>query len=223
MYTTDRPSWNQMYDDVGRSTANDLREIAKVIYGVSQSVPNVNARFFQVSNGGYDTHSDQGAADPNGQHYSLHKEIGDSIEVFYKDVADMVGADKLCMVIWSEFSRRIEQNDSGTDHGSQAPMFVIGGTVKGGAGGGAHGGVYGNHPNINSAALNPDDGNTVYKQGSNAFRSTDFRDVYGTLLKHWMGMADPSVVLPYDTVPSGGDPDDYWTSGNQNFDLGFLP
>ena len=64
-------------------------------------------------------------------------------------------ADKVCVVVWSEFSRRIPQNDNGTDHGSQGPMFVIGGGVTGG--------VYGNHPNIDAAALD-DDGNTVYTQ-----------------------------------------------------------
>jgi len=223
LYTTDRPTWNSAYDAVGRSTANDLREIAKVIYGQVRvpAAANVHARLFQVTNGGYDTHSDQGAADTNGQHYSLHREVGDSLEVFYNDLADMGVADKVCIVIWSEFSRRIQQNDSGTDHGSQAPMFVIGGAVQGGPTGGANGGVYGNHPNIDDGALNPDDGNTVYKQGSNAFRSTDFRDVYGTLLKHWLGMTNPTAVLPVDTVPGGGDPDDYWTA--PNFDLGFLP
>ena len=226
LYNADRSSWSNQYDAIGRSTARDLREVAKVIYGVAHVPPanNVHARFFQVSNGGYDTHSDQGAANTDGQHYSLHREIGDSLELFYQDCADMGVADKLCIVIWSEFSRRIQQNDSGTDHGSQAPMFVIGGTIQGGPTGGANGGVYGNHPNIDDAALNPDDGNTIYKQGSlvtNPFRSTDFRDVYGTLLKHWLGMTNPSGLVPTDTVPGGGDPDDYWTAAN--FDLGFLP
>jgi hypothetical protein len=47
---------------------------------------------------------------------------------------------KVRILVWSEFSRRIPQNDNGTDHGSQGPMFVVGGTVNGG--------VYGTHPNI---------------------------------------------------------------------------
>ncbi len=59
-----------------RSVSRDLREVAKVIYGVATGQPNVNARFFQLSNGGYDTHSDQGGA--TGQHHDLHKEVGDS-------------------------------------------------------------------------------------------------------------------------------------------------
>ncbi len=210
LYENDRGVvWDPQYAAVGRGLANDLREVAKVIYGVSKGVPNVNARFFQVTNGGYDTHSDQGAVQTDGQHYTLHRELGDSLQVFYQDCLDMGVADKVCIVVWSEFSRRIEQNDSGTDHGSQAPMFVIGGGVTGG--------VYGNHPNIASLALD-DEGNTVYTQGAGGFRSTDFRDVYGTILTHWLNMpsADVATLLPND----GGDPNLYWTA--PAFDLGFL-
>ena len=141
------------------------------------SLANVKARFFQVSNGGYDTHSDQGGAETNGQHYSLHAEVGASLKVFMDDLADMGVANRVCVLVWSEFSRRIPQNDNGTDHGSQGPMFVIGGGVTGG--------VFGNHPNINDGALD-DEGNTEYTQSAGSHRSTDFRDVYGTILKHWV-------------------------------------
>jgi uncharacterized protein (DUF1501 family) len=212
VYVSDRATFNNAYDGLGTSMANDLREVAKIIYGVGVngvSNPNVHARLFQVSNGGYDTHSDQGAADPNGQHYTLHKEVGDAINLFMQDVTDMGLGNKVCMVVWSEFSRRITQNDSGTDHGSQGPMFVIGGAVNGG--------VYGNHPDIDPLVLD-NDGNTTYTQSANPSRSTDFRDVYGTLLKHWLNMpaADVATVLPADS----GDPQFYWTSAN--FDLGFV-
>jgi len=205
-YHKDRKSFEDAYNAVGRSTARDLLEIAKVIYGVKRGVPNVNARFFEISNGGYDTHSDQGGAETDGQQYGLHKEVGDSLQVFFNDLQDMGVASKTCVMVWSEFSRRIEQNDNGTDHGSQGPMFVIGGAV--------HGGVYGNHPNI--ADLDGD-GNTKYSQDTaNGFRSTDLRDVYGTILKHWLGMTNPSAVLPVD----GGDPKTRWTA--PSYDMGFL-
>jgi uncharacterized protein (DUF1501 family) len=172
LYHTQRAAFEDQYDALDTSTARNFREIAKVIYGVTQGVPNVSARFFQLSNGGYDTHSDQGAADPNGQHYLLHKEVGDALKVFYDDCADMGVGSKVCVLVWSEFSRRIEQNDNGTDHGSQGPMFVVGGAVNGG--------VYGNHPNLDDV---DDSGNTNYSQdGTSGFRSTDFRDVYGTVL-----------------------------------------
>jgi uncharacterized protein (DUF1501 family) len=210
LYVTDRPAFNDAYDAVDRSTARDLREIAKMIYGVKNGVPNVHARFFQLSNGGYDTHSDQGAADPEGQHYNLHQELGDSLKVFYDDCADMGVADKVTVVVWSEFSRRVPQNENGTDHGSQGPVFVIGGGVTGG--------VYGNHPNIDESALD-ENGNTVYAQDAGGFRSTDFRDIYGTILKHWLNVPEPMIlssILPLD----GGDPSTRWTTAN--FDLGFL-
>lgn len=208
MYAGDRPRFDQAYDTLGSNFAQDLREVAKVIYGVKQQVPNVRARSFELSNGGYDTHSDQGTAGANDQHNQLHHEVGDALEVFYSDCLDMGVADKLCVLVWSEFARRIQQNDNGTDHGSQGPMFIIGGSVKRG--------MYGNHPNINADALN-DDGNTKYSQATaDPYRSTDFRDVYGTILKHWLGVADPLLLLPVDS----GDPNTYWTA--PNFDLGFV-
>ena len=120
-------------------------------------------------------------------------------------------ADKVCTVVWSEFSRRIEQNDNGTDHGSQGPMFIIGDAVNGG--------IYGNHPNIDALALD-EDGNTEYTQDANPFRSTDFRDVYGTVLKHWLNMTHADVLANALQLDAG-DPTYYWTS--ENFDLGFLP
>jgi len=111
--------------------------------------------------------------------------------------------------VWSEFSRRIPQNDNGTDHGSQGPMFVVGGSVVGG--------VYGRHPDIFNL---DDDENTVYKQSAVAHRSTDFRDVYGTILKHFVNMT-PASILANVLQVDGGSPSDYWTV--PSFDLGFLP
>lgn len=210
-YVADRPAFNEAYANIDRSVAYDLREVAKIIYGVSSGAPGVTSRFFRLDNGGYDTHSDQGGA--TGQQYDLHREVGDSLETFYADLADMGVADKVLTVVWSEFSRRIEQNGSGTDHGSQGPMFVIGG--------GVNGGVYGNHPNIDDADLE-DDGNTKYRQTAHPFRSTDFRDVFGTILKHWLNM-NQTQILSDILIP---DPivGEYWNLTNGiNLDMGFLP
>jgi len=212
LYLDDRGSWSDAYGALGSSTARDLREVAKMIYGVEQGVPDVDARFFQVANGGYDTHADQGAGAPGDRHYDLHAEVGNAVETFFADLEDMGIADRVCVMVWSEFSRRIPQNQNGTDHGTHGPMFVIGGGVSGG--------IYGNHPNIDPNALDGND-NTVYSQaGGDAFRSTDFRDVYGTILTHWLNMSEATVladILPPDVGPAAA----YWTA--PNFDLGFLP
>jgi uncharacterized protein (DUF1501 family) len=211
LYVQGRDAFNTAYDDLDRGLGRNLREAAKVIYGISQNVPNVHARMMQASTGGYDTHSDQGAVQTDSRHFELLSELGDSIKLFYDDCADMGLADKVVLMVWSEFGRRVPQNDGGTDHGTQYPVFVVGGSVVGG--------VYGNHPNIDEAALS-DDGNTVYSQdAANPFRSTDMRDVYGTILKHWLGMPHQTIlqtVLPLD----GGDPAERWTT--ENFDMGFL-
>lgn len=207
-YEAQRGGFNAAYDNVGRSLSRDLREVAKVIYGVKSGVANVTARFFQLSNAGYDTHSDQGGGESDGQQFSLHAELGGALRVFYEDLADMGVWNKVTVLVWSEFSRRVPQNGNGTDHGSQGPMFIVGGKVNGG--------VYGKHPNIDPDALD-DEGNTEYRQDANGgYRSTDFRDVYGTVLKHWINMpgGDVAAVLPADAQ---GDPAHYWET--QNFDL----
>jgi uncharacterized protein (DUF1501 family) len=212
----DRQQFEQEYADFDRGTARDLREVAKVIYGIEKTnllLPNAQPHFFQVSNGGYDTHSDQGAADPNGQHFGLHAEVAGAVNIFFRDLADMKPGleDRVLVVIWSEFSRRIEQNENGTDHGSQGPMLVIGGAVNGG--------VYGRHPNIAEGAWD-DQGNTEYRQDATDFRSTDFRDVYGTILKHWLGLSQ-GLIVPAILQLDAGPAQYHWTT--PNFDLGFLP
>jgi uncharacterized protein (DUF1501 family) len=216
LYETNRGTFSDMYGEIGRSTSRDFREIAKIIYGVEQGVPNVAARFFELSNGGYDTHSDQGASEQDGQHYQLHAEVSAAVKVFRDDLVQMGQElygdptaiwNRTTIMIWSEFSRRIEQNDNGTDHGSQGPMFVIGGKVNGG--------VYGNHPNVNESAWD-DEGNTAYHHTGDDHDTTDLRDVYGTILKHWVNVPAGTVasLLPTDTVPGGGDPTEYWTSAD---------
>jgi uncharacterized protein (DUF1501 family) len=205
LYESERGSWSAAYEGVGRSAASDLREVAKVMYGVSQGVPNVAARLFHVNNAGYDTHADQGSA--SGLHFELLAEVAAAVKVFYEDCADMGLADKVVVLVWSEFGRRVHQNSNGTDHGSQGPMLVIGGKVNGG--------IYGNHPNIAALALDHL-GNTVYRQDVGPFRSTDFRDVYGTTLKHWLNM--PHAAIQSDVLPlDAGSAEAYWTQ--ENFDL----
>ncbi len=219
-YESERVAFNSKYDDKGlgggTSTSRDLREIAKIIYGTAKGLANVDARFFQLHNGGYDNHSNQGGGDPAGRHYRLHREVSAALEIFFDDLTDMALGqsdgrqnlpDKVCVLIWSEFSRRIIQNDNGTDHGTQGPMFLIGG--------GVNGGVVGNHPNLDALVLDDNGGNTPYSQAG-AFRSTDFRDVYGTVLKHWLNVPQLTVesILPADTLP---DPANYWTI--RDFDL----
>ena len=131
LYQSERASFDAAYDQLGTSLG---RRPARDGQGDLRRLERRAERRARASsrrrNGGYDTHSDQGAGAADGQHTRLHRELGDAIELFYEDCADMGVADKVCIMVWSEFSRRVKQNDNGTDHGSQGPVFVIGGGVQ---------------------------------------------------------------------------------------------
>src|SRR5262249_40701871 len=79
-------------------------------------------------------------------------------------------------MVFTEFGRRVEENGSlGTDHGTATPMFIIGKGVRGG--------FYSKHPSLTDL----DDGNMKM--------TTDFRRVYATMIKEWLGYADVGAVL----------------------------
>jgi uncharacterized protein (DUF1501 family) len=80
------------------------------------------------------------------------------------------------MYVHSEFGRRVPENTSlGTDHGTAQVNFVIGNAVKGG--------MYGARPSLSNLVL-----------GDNLETTTDFRDVYATLIDRWLGV-DAAKVL----------------------------
>jgi uncharacterized protein (DUF1501 family) len=78
------------------------------------------------------------------------------------------------VLIHSEFGRRVAQNESqGTDHGSAAPVFLLGGGVKGG--------LHGTPPDLDDL----DQGDLKV--------TCDFRAVYGAILRRMQ--IDESAVL----------------------------
>lgn len=214
-YLNDRSGWAGLYDALESGIAHDLREVAKIMYGVDLGVPGMDARYFQVSMPGYDTHAHQGGGLPGDRHHDLVKALSDALTVFYADLEDMGIIDDTLILIWSEFGRRVKENGNGTDHGSAGPVMVLGGSVVGG--------LYGNHPDISPAGLDPQ-GNVAYSQApGNLHRSTDFRDVYGTILAKWLGVSEATILSQiFSPETIAYDPNDYWVTGNHDFDLGFL-
>ncbi len=141
-----------------------LRLIAQLITG------NFGTKLFYCQTGGFDTHANQ-----LGQHERLLNNVAASIQAFQKDMDAKGMGKKVVVMCFSEFGRRVNQNNSaGTDHGAAAPMFVIGGGIKGG--------IFGSYPSLTDL----DDGDLRY--------STDFRRVYATLLDRWLN-ADSSKIL----------------------------
>ncbi|MCA8351436.1 DUF1501 domain-containing protein, partial [Burkholderia cepacia] len=95
-----------------------------------------------------------------------------------------IGVSAMRWLTYAEFGRRVRENQSnGTDHGTAAPHFVMGGRVAGG--------LYGAPP-----ALGRLDGN------GNLPVAVDFRQLYATVLGPWWGL-DATRVLQqrFDTLP----------------------
>ena len=155
---------------------NGFKQIAKLIATSPQT------RVVYFSAGGFDTHARQ--ADT---HQKLLKGFGDAVLAFQREMEAIGKADKVIVLVFSEFGRRTFENASGgTDHGAAAPMFLIGKSVKGG--------LHGSMPDLNDLQ----DGDIRFK--------IDFREVYAAALDNWMG-GDSEVVLgqkfgPYDALKS---------------------
>jgi uncharacterized protein (DUF1501 family) len=130
----------------------------------------LGVRVAHVGQGGYDTHSNQ-----KPDQARLLKELADALAAFYADLEAHGIADKVTIMTWSEFGRRVTDNASaGTDHGTAGPMFVLGGRVKGG------------HVGEPVSLADLDKGNLKY--------TTDFRSVYATLLEEWLGTPADEVL-----------------------------
>jgi uncharacterized protein (DUF1501 family) len=125
---------------------------------------NVGTRIVFVTIGSFDTHANQRI-----QQDRLLGYLSGGLHAFYADLAAH-GLDRNVLAMtFSEFGRRVTQNASnGTDHGTAMPLFIVGGTVKGG--------VYGEHPSLTD--LDPN-GDLVH--------ATDFRSVYATVVERWLG------------------------------------
>jgi uncharacterized protein (DUF1501 family) len=81
------------------------------------------------------------------------------------------------VVGWSEFGRRIKENNGGTDHGTAILSFALGNMVKGG--------FYGQgYPDLTKPDSN---GNMVF--------TTDFRSLYATILEKFLGYSDSKGIL----------------------------
>jgi uncharacterized protein (DUF1501 family) len=144
--------------------ANRLKLAAQLIDA------DLGARIFYVSIDGFDTHANQAQS-----HAALVGEVSAAMAAFYKDMAARGHKDRVLMMTFSEFGRRARENGSkGTDHGSAAPMFLVGGKVKAG--------VVGAHPSLTKIA----DGNLQHH--------TDFRQVYAAVLDGWLGVSSKDVL-----------------------------
>ena len=133
---------------------------------------------FYVNQSGYDTHGNQvNAADPlnAGDHPVLLDALDRSLDAFLSEMELSGNLDRVVLITFSEFGRRVAENGSaGTDHGAANCLFVAGGQVNGG--------VYGGQPDL----VNLIKGNLPH--------AIDFRSVYTRVIESWFE-ADASAVF----------------------------
>jgi len=130
----------------------------------------LGTRVYYVSKGGFDTHANQ-----PGSHNNLLRQVAEAMRAFNDDIKAQGNQERVLTMVFSEFGRRVQQNASqGTDHGTAAPMFLMGTMVKPG--------IVGNHPSL-----------TELDQGDLKF-GIDFRSVYASVLEDWMQSPSAKVL-----------------------------
>ncbi len=146
--------------------ARGLRDVARV------HTAGLGTRIFYTQHGGYDHHAQEVPV-----HAKLLAELSGAIGDFLDDLREHESAEEVAILVFTEFGRRIQDNGSGTDHGSGGGAFIIGENVNGG--------LYSQYPSIERQDwLNDED----------MRHTVDFRGIYGTLLEQWMGI-EPSEIV----------------------------
>lgn len=125
---------------------------------------------YYTAQSGYDTHSAQRYT-----HAGLLRRFSRALKAFLDDLQAAQLADRVLVLVFSEFGRRVAENDSkGTDHGTAGPVFLAGPAVKAG--------LHGTPPDLDHLV----DGDLSM--------TTDFRSVYATILQQWFHV-DPRLCL----------------------------
>jgi uncharacterized protein (DUF1501 family) len=157
------------------SLANSLKLIARLIGG------GMTTRVYYLSQGGYDTHTNQA---PTQQR--LLRDLAGSIKAFADDLKAQGNFNRVLLMTFSEFGRRVSQNaNGGTDHGAAAPLFLVSEKVKGG--------LLGKFPSLAPADLY--NGDIRY--------TSDFRAVYAGVLENWLKIdSQPVLKKKYSSFPA---------------------
>ncbi|XZE17958.1 DUF1501 domain-containing protein [Pirellulaceae bacterium SH449] len=130
----------------------------------------LKTKVYYVTLDGFDTHANQLAA-----HAGLLRQWADALGAFHQRLARGGESERVLVMTFSEFGRRLKENASeGTDHGAAAPMFLSGPKL----------------PQLEAGELpslsDLDDGDLKYH--------TDFRRVYAAVIEGWLGVSSEHAL-----------------------------
>src|SRR5437867_505946 len=169
------------YSDDARLVYSSKNQLGAALQLAAELIiAGTGAKILHVTLGGFDTHYTQ----LNRQN-DLLAYVDQAVSAFYADLSAHGMSDRVLVATWSEFGRRPKENlSAGTDHGTAAPVFLIGDPVKGG--------LYGEAPSL--ADLD---------QGGNLKYAVDFRSVYQeNLASHLRVDATQVLGASFDRVPA---------------------
>ena len=134
------------------------------------------ARVYYTLQSGYDTHAAQLAS-----HANLLGELSSSLRAFMDDLKESRLDDRVVVMAFSEFGRRVKENASfGTDHGTAGPVFLAGTKLTQRS--------YGQLPQLTDL----DGGDLRY--------TIDFRNVYSAMLSDWLGFGSPTSMKGFKSL-----------------------
>jgi uncharacterized protein (DUF1501 family) len=186
--TIEVDGWGSLNEGAESGLEEDFQQIASILrhdqVNIGNPVNQTGLSFFHVQIGGFDTHSEQGSVNDDDRHARILRRVSNGMANFQHDLEALGLADRVCTVTYSEFGRRIAQNDSGTtagtDHGRAGMLFVQADPSV------LNGGVTTQVPDLTTA---DDNGNLPF--------NTDFRTVYADVINGWLG-GDATNVLGAD-------------------------
>jgi uncharacterized protein (DUF1501 family) len=127
-------------------------------------------RVYYTGLDGFDTHVSQRFT-----HQELLSTMSSALGGFLDGLRKSKLDERVLVLLFSEFGRRVRENgQGGTDHGTAAPVILVGKSVKGG--------LLGPAPDLKKLDL----GDLCFK--------VDFRDVYATLLRNWLKIDSKPIL-----------------------------
>lgn len=131
-------------------------------------------RVFYAVQSGYDTHAAQLPS-----HFRLLRELSSGVFAFLEDLRASKLDDRVAVLCFSEFGRRVKENASlGTDHGTAGPVFLASPSINSG--------LHAKTPSLGDLAK------------GDLKMSVDFRQVYSSVLKDWLGISPAFTQEPLD-------------------------
>ena len=130
-----------------------------------------------AESGNWDHHANEGGA--VGTLANRLQDLSEGISAMVRDLGDRM--QDVVILTMSEFGRAVVENGSrGTDHGHGNAMMIVGGSVKGGK-------VHGRWPGL---------AREQRYEGRDLEVTTDFRNVFGEVVRGHLGLADASRLFP---------------------------